>query len=134
MVILIADDEIHIRRVLELKFRSLAEKLIVATNGREAYDAAVDAKPDLIISDYQMPGEMDGIDMIRALRKHPDLTDTPVVLLTGSVAVLSRIRHLIEDCGNVTLVAKPFSPRGLSKIVEELLEARRTGVPSNLDR
>ena len=119
--VLAADDEPHIRRVVELKLKSAGYEVLAATNGAAALESAKLHKPDLIITDFQMPGELNGIDLIKAVRETPEIAETPAILLTGSVAVLKRLEDELADAAAVTLMSKPFSPRELIKQVKQLL-------------
>lgn len=120
--ILIADDEPHIRRVLELKLQGAGYDVRATSSGKEALAAAQEYLPHLVISDYKMPGDMTGVDLVLALRKIPDTLDTPIILLTGSVAVLHKLQDILGGIPQVTIQSKPFSPRTLLQQVKEILE------------
>lgn len=120
--ILIADDEPHIRRVLELKLQSAGYEVRTETSGLDALRAALEFLPQLIVSDYKMPGPMTGVDLIKELRRSPGLSETPVILLTGSVAILQDLDDALLNIPKVTILSKPFSPRLLLKKVQEIIE------------
>lgn len=121
--ILIADDEPHIRRVVELKLQGAGYLVRTVGSGAEALQAAKEFLPALIVTDYKMPGEMTGVDLIRALRASVENAEVPIILLTGSVAVLNDLDIMVRDVPRVTLLSKPFSPRLLLKRVQEILES-----------
>ncbi len=118
--ILIADDEIHILRVLELKFKTAGYEVIKAETGREAWDKIVSQHPEVIISDYQMP-EMNGLELAEDLFETPELRDIPIILLTARGFSLTSDDLLGTNI--IQMITKPFSPRALLSVVENMLEA-----------
>ncbi len=54
-----------------------------ATSGLEALDCARDLKPDVIVTDVGLSGDMDGTELIRRLRADPGLAEVPVLVVTG---------------------------------------------------
>ena len=119
--ILVADDEAHIRRVLELKLKGAGYDVLAVASGAAALEEAKKSLPHLILSDYQMPGEMTGLDLIREVRGTSELAGTPIILLTGSVAIVEKLKTALPDFGNVIYMAKPFSPRGLLRVIRSAL-------------
>ncbi len=119
--VLIADDEAHIIHVVAIKLRNNGYEVICASNGAEAYDLACGEKPDIVVTDYQMPF-MTGIDLIEKLRKNEQTKRLPVVLLTArSFAISDEQKEslAVEEC-----LSKPFSPRELLKTIEDILYQR----------
>ena len=119
--ILVADDEPHIRFAVELKLKTAGYEVFAASSGAAALELAKKQLPNLVVTDYRMPGEMNGIDLIRALRKTTGTSNTPIIMLTGSVAVMQELKSQLADVSNITFLAKPFSPRGLLKDVQAIL-------------
>ena len=116
--ILIVDDEPYVIHVVRFKLEQAGYEILVANNANTAYDMACADAPDLVITDFQMPGSS-GLDLAMKLRKNPSTADTPIVMLTAR-GHLARLSELAET--NVrTLLAKPFSPRNLLTKVNELL-------------
>jgi two-component system alkaline phosphatase synthesis response regulator PhoP len=116
--VLIADDEIHIVHVVTIKLRNNGYEVITAENGSEAYDLACEDKPDIIITDYQMP-VMTGIELVEKLRSNEQTKEIPVIMLTArsyAVSPEQRERLRIHNC-----LSKPFSPRELLGNVEDAL-------------
>ena len=119
--VLIADDEAHIIHVVAIKLRNNGYEVICASNGAEAYELACGEKPDIVVTDYQMPF-MTGIDLIEKLRKNEQTKHLPVVLLTArSFAISDEQKEslAVEEC-----LSKPFSPRELLKTIEDILYQR----------
>lgn len=119
--VLVADDEVHIIHVVAIKLRNNGYEVICANNGAEAYDLACREKPDIVVTDYQMPF-MTGIDLIEKLRKNDELRHLPVILLTARSFAISdeqKASLAVEEC-----LSKPFSPRELLKTIEDILYQR----------
>jgi CheY-like chemotaxis protein len=119
--ILIADDEIHIIHVVAIKLRNNGYEVVAASNGAEAYELACREKPDIVVTDYQMP-LMTGIELIEKLRANEPTKDIPVILLTArSFAVSPEQRQSLKvsDC-----LSKPFSPKELLKTIQDILYQR----------
>lgn len=115
--ILIADDEPHMRRVIELSLRKGGYPLVIATNGREVLELVESTQPRLIIMDVQMP-EIDGLTALRQL-KLTSAAQTPVIMLTARGHVLTR--QDAEASGAALFLTKPFSPTQLLQAVAQLL-------------
>ena len=119
--VLIADDEVHIIHVVAIKLRNNGYDVICASNGAEAYDLACREKPDIVVTDYQMPF-LTGLELIDRLRKNDETRHLPVVLLTArSFAITDEQKQslAVEEC-----LSKPFSPRELLKTIEDILYER----------
>ena len=115
---LVVDDEFHILQVVAIKLRNNGFDVMTAENGAQALQMAREHKPDIVITDYQMP-VMSGIELIEQLRSDPDTRSTPVVMLTArnfSIDQEQQQRLSIADC-----LSKPFSPREVLQTVENVL-------------
>ncbi len=127
--ILIVDDELHIRSVIRIKLEGAGFGVTECTNGGRALDSIIKTKPDMIITDHEMPGEFNGLDMIRKVRdrergmKQSADDCTPILMITGSVAIMEKIEKQVYEFPRVKIMSKPFSPRNLLKLVKEELSA-----------
>ena len=122
--VLVADDETHIVQVLALKFRNAGLDVIEAHDGEQALDLVRETKPDVVVTDLQMPF-MSGDELARAMYDDPMTTDIPVLVLTARGWALD---ESIEKLPNVHGVHnKPFSPRALLQVVEGLIEESARG-------
>ncbi len=120
--VLVADDEIHIIHVVAIKLRNNGYEVIAANNGAEAYDLACREKPDIVVTDYQMP-LMTGLELIAKLRENEQTKDIPVVLLTArSFAVTPEQQESLEVS---SCLSKPFSPKELLKTIQDILYQRQ---------
>ncbi len=117
--ILVADDESHILHVVSLKLRNAGYGVITAQDGREAFELAQNDKPDLLITDLNMP-QMSGIELLTAMRSHPATMHIPAIMLTARGYDL--VEGEMERCGILRMLSKPFSPRELLAAVNDILE------------
>jgi two-component system alkaline phosphatase synthesis response regulator PhoP len=117
--VLVVDDEVHIVQVVAIKLRNNGFNVITCENGREALELASNEKPDIIVTDFQMP-VMTGLELVENLRSRPDTADIPVVMLTARGFAIEDERK--EELKISASLSKPFSPRELLGTVEEVLE------------
>ena len=120
-VMLLVEDNLELRTFLRQLFAD-AYMVYVAGNGREGLNKASNISPDIIISDVMMP-EMDGVDMVTALRKDVATSHIPVVLLTAKTDIDSRLHGL--EIGADDYITKPFSASYLKARIANLLQRRR---------
>jgi CheY-like chemotaxis protein len=118
--ILVCDDEPHITRAIALKLQRAGYEVLAATDGQAAWERAQEIRPQLLITDYQMPG-WSGLDLVTRVREIPHLVDMPVILLTAKGFELEGERERMAALGVEHLVTKPFSPRDLAQLVSTLL-------------
>src|SRR5438477_27497 len=88
-LILIVDDEPHIRRVLADRLKHAGFEVAGASDGEHAYAAACKRLPALVLTDQRMPGGITGVELARRLRANPATTAVPVVLL-AAVAICAK--------------------------------------------
>ncbi|MEE9211835.1 MAG: response regulator [Phycisphaeraceae bacterium] len=126
--ILVADDEMHVTYILTFKLQRSGFRVITANDGGEAYRLACQHKPDIVITDFQMP-VMNGFDMCVKLRENPETARIPVVMLTARGHKLSPTE--MSRTNIQYLIPKPFSARELlAKIAEVLAQGGVGGVGS----
>ncbi len=116
--IVVADDDIDIRELVEFKLSTMGHEIVAVGDGGAALEACRVQKPDLAVLDVMMPG-VSGLDAIRMIRADPNLLDIPVILLTAR-AQESDVETGF-DSGADDYITKPFSPRELAARVEALL-------------
>ena len=116
--VLVVDDEIHIVHVVAIKLRNNGYEVVSADNGAEAYELALKDKPDIIVTDFQMP-VMTGMELIEKLRQNDDTKNIPVIMLTArSFAVSQEVQDELHISG---CLSKPFSPKELLGFIEDIL-------------
>ncbi|MBN1126209.1 MAG: response regulator [Sedimentisphaerales bacterium] len=116
--ILVVDDEIHIVQVVAIKLRNNGYQVYTAENGAEALDLAGKERPDVIISDYQMP-VMTGLELVENLRKKSETAEIPVVMLTARGFAIDDQQR--ESLKIAACLSKPFSPREVLQCIEEVI-------------
>jgi len=117
--ILFCDDELHILKPAEFKFKRAGYEVFTATDGEEGWRMVLAHQPSLVITDCQMP-VLNGLDLAERIKNHPATAGMPVIMLSGKGFELSS-QDLRSEYGIVALLPKPFSPRELFQRVEALL-------------
>lgn len=117
--ILLCDDEVHILRAAEFKFKHAGFDVRTASDGQEGWELIEQQKPDLLITDYQMP-RLDGFGLVQRVRQCPATADLPIIMLTAKGLELSH-EELSRQWNVTAVVGKPFSPRELLRRVEQIL-------------
>jgi two-component system chemotaxis response regulator CheY len=117
--VLVVDDQFSVRQMTRLALEKIGVRLIhEAENGQEALTKALAQPLDIIISDFNMP-EMDGIELLRAVRGHQAIRKTPFILITGRGD-----RELVvkaAQAGVNNYVVKPFDEATLRQKMEAVL-------------
>jgi len=116
--ILVAENEPTNRHLMEQILRIAGYDTLTATNGREALDVLESSHADLILVDISMP-VLDGFHMLALLREQPGYATTPVIAVTAHATLEDRQRALRS--GFTEYLTKPFRPRELLRLVEQLL-------------
>ena len=117
-IILVVDDELGYRDMLQMDLAAQGFKVITAGGGVEALDILKEEKVDLLLTDMKMP-QMDGLDTVIAAKKHhPGI---PIVLMTG-YAVEDRVERALR-LKATTCLKKPFDIEELAKIIHDALPA-----------
>lgn len=117
--ILLADDEAHITHLVSRKLQTLGHDVRVAGDGEEAWSIAQEWRPELLITDLQMP-HLSGIELATRLRECRDLSPIPVIMLTARGYVLQP--EQLDKAGIRELLSKPFSVRRLVERAQALLD------------
>jgi CheY-like chemotaxis protein len=103
-VILVADDEPLILKLITAMLSLEGFRVLKAENGQEAI-LRVKEKPNLILLDILMP-ELNGLEACRLLKKDPQTKDIPVLFLSGLLD--SKTKRLCLELGGVDFIDKPF--------------------------
>ncbi|OJF12043.1 response regulator [Couchioplanes caeruleus] len=119
-MIVVAEDHEDILLVLRRALERAGHEVVAATDGAEALEAVRRHKPDVVITDVDMP-RMSGLELCRAIRADPGLEHIPVVLASGSL--LPGDARAGEVGASATLL-KPFLPAQLLACVADLMPSR----------
>jgi EAL domain-containing protein (putative c-di-GMP-specific phosphodiesterase class I)/DNA-binding response OmpR family regulator len=127
--ILIVDDDEDILLIVQTILANAGYSVLVARNGREGVDLALETRPDLILLDVMMP-ELSGWEVCTTLKNAPETRQTPIAMMT----VKSEIRDLITgmQVGADDYITKPFTRRKLLATVRQLLDQRGETAPAFL--
>jgi len=117
-LIVVADDDVDIRELVEFKLTTLGHEVVAVADGASAVAACQERRPDLAVLDVMMQG-MSGLEAVRLIRADEQLADLPVILLTAR-AQESDVETGFES-GADDYITKPFSPRELASRVEALI-------------
>ena len=121
-VVVIVEDDANIADLIELYLRRDGFRPYQAETGERALEVIAARAPSLVLLDIGLPGDLDGIDVCRAVRKE---SNVPIVFLTARDDEVDRVLGL--ELGADDYVTKPFSPRELVARVKAILR-RSEGV------
>ena len=124
--VLICDDEVSIRAVVERRLANAGFDVAAAANAADALTLVMSFRPDIVITDQRMP-RMTGVELCHRIIDACGSAAPPVVLLTAQGHTITESD--VEGTTVRRVVGKPFSPQRLIKLVEEL-----TGAPANEKR
>lgn len=117
--ILCVDDSTTMRKMVMHTLQSSGKyTCIEAVNGQQGLALAQTERPDLIITDYNMP-VMNGLELTAAVRALPNYRFIPILLLTTETS--ETLRKTAKECGATGWMVKPFDPEKLLRTLEKVL-------------
>jgi CheY-like chemotaxis protein len=116
--ILIIEDTLEILELFGMVLEAAGYSVLEASDGLQGISLARSQRPDLIISDLQMPG-MDGYEVVRRLREDPLTRACPIVALTASV--MESDREQVAAAGFNGHLSKPVKVREFAREVEQFI-------------
>lgn len=120
--ILIVEDEVHIRTLLEQALEELEDEhsveVLSAGDGEEGLEMIRTHRPQVVFLDIMMP-KVNGYEVCRTVKKDPELKDTMIVLLAAKGQEVDRKKGL--ELGAYDYMTKPFDPDELVELARELL-------------
>lgn len=117
--ILVIDDEVDLRGMLEFALGEQGYEVIQAQDGEEGLNMARREAVDLIICDIRMP-RLDGVETARVLRQ--ELPGIPIIMVTGLLS--DEPQEACFRAGVAAFLRKPFSLQELSEIIQRQLASR----------
>jgi len=123
--VLLVDDEVDFVEINKVALENKGYKVVVAYDGKEAMEKALKEKPDVIILDVMMARKTEGFDVARELRKHKEMQDTPIIMLTAireRMDIKWKIQPDKEWLPVTEFLEKPVPPEKLIEKVEEMLK------------
>jgi CheY-like chemotaxis protein len=115
--ILVVDDDIGIRMMMQKLLESAGYRVITGEEGQSALEAALSQRPDMVITDIDMPVN-DGYKTIQMFRRDSEF-QAPVIVVSGVVDI--RDAQLVLDAGASAFFQKPVDQAALLSKVSELL-------------
>jgi len=120
--VLVVEDEPDMTMVITHFLQHAGYEVLTAANGEEGLEKTTSEKPDLILSDTQMP-VMNGWEMLEELRKQPGARHIPVIMVTGRYEkydIAAAAAYGIAD-----YIAKPFDPSLLLEKISDIFASNR---------
>ena len=126
--ILVVEDDPDLRDLAELLLRREGHQVIKAADGAAAIDLLADKAiaPDLLLSDYDLPGEMNGLQLAVRLKETLG-REIPVIILTGNISADLARQVALRHCKQVS---KPVKQQELMRTIQQLL--RPAHIPSQI--
>jgi len=128
MKIIVADDDRQLLDALRIILSARGYDVLLAKDGKEALQKAVDEHPDLVILDLGMPG-LDGLDVIQAIR---GWSSVPILVVSGRTNSTEKVHAL--DLGANDYVTKPFATDELLARIRALVRRQSGGEEAPLIR
>jgi CheY-like chemotaxis protein len=122
--VLVVDDDPKALELIALRMQSLASMVIRAYGGREAIEAARQQLPDLIVLDLMMP-DVNGFDVVEALKAQPDTAGIPVVVVTAK-HITTEDRTRLNGYVSSIMEKVSFDPDGFTAEVRRAMSGRRS--------
>ena len=116
-ILYVEDNEMN-RQIVRDLLKRTTYRLIEAHDGEEGVAKALEARPDLILMDIQLP-KISGLDATRKLRAEAATANTPIIAITSFA--LSGDDQKAKEAGATAYLAKPYSPRDLLGLIRKIL-------------
>jgi two-component system cell cycle response regulator DivK len=116
-ILYVEDNEMN-RKIVRDLLKRTTYTLIEAFDGEAGVAKALEAKPDLILMDIQLP-KISGMEAMRQIRAEPTMAETPIVAITSFA--LSGDEQKAKAAGATAYLAKPYSPLDLLCLIRKLL-------------
>jgi two-component system phosphate regulon response regulator PhoB len=119
--ILVVEDEPAIQELISVSLARNGHQVRRTANAKDAYDAVVEALPDVILLDWMLP-DASGPSLARRLRSEARTREVPIIMLTARAGDDDKVAGL--DSGADDYITKPFSPRELEARIQAVLRRR----------
>ena len=115
--ILIVDDNSLFAEILAVLLNETGYETSVAKNSGQAIGKALTERPDLILTDFNLP-DMNAVETITILKKSPSISSIPIVILTAETAPQLKTKAL--RAGAAEYLLKPIAPHDLVNVIRKL--------------
>jgi DNA-binding response OmpR family regulator len=123
--VLLVEDDDDLRRMLGTYLQSEKIRVLEARDAREASALVSTVSPDVIVLDVMLPGAIDGLELARRFRHHPNTASVPVIIL--SAVLFESDRDRAREVEAAVVLPKPFTPDELVRRLRALLPRSRPG-------
>ena len=117
-IILTADDSTSVRQMVTFTLKNSGYEVIESIDGADALQKLEGKKIDMVITDLNMPN-MNGIDLIKAIRQIPEHKFVPIILLTTESQAEKKMEG--KNAGATGWIVKPFKPEQLIAVTKKVL-------------
>ena len=117
-VVLTVDDSPSIRQLVRIVLGPAGYDVIDAGDGAEGLEQAKSGKPNIVVTDLNMP-VMNGLELIAHLRRLPSMLGVPIVFLTTESN--DAVKQQAKAAGATGWITKPFKPEQLLAVVSKLV-------------
>jgi CheY-like chemotaxis protein len=113
--VMIVDDDRNTVKLLQTLLELDGYEVSVAPRGMDVIPTAEQSLPDIFLMDYHL-ADMDGVEVVRALRQHAIFANTPIIMTSGL-----DVSEEAREAGANTFLVKPFEPGDLPTLFKQLL-------------
>jgi len=124
--VVVVEDDHHIADLIDLYLRNAGFRVLQAETGERGLELVAAEHPSLVVLDLGLPGNLDGIEVCREMRRAGDV---PIIIVTARDDELDRVLGL--ELGADDYLTKPFSPRELVARVRAVLRRYEQGAKSS---
>jgi CheY-like chemotaxis protein/predicted regulator of Ras-like GTPase activity (Roadblock/LC7/MglB family) len=126
--VLVVDDSLSVRKVVERALAGRQIEVVCAASGSEAIERLERDAPDVVVCDVVMP-DRDGYEICEFIKRHPRLSHTPVLLMSGIVN--DEVRERAARVQSAGILAKPFAADDLIRHLDGLMPRRPAAAPAS---
>lgn len=117
--LVLVDDDAAARRMMRRVLERRGYAVVDAADGRSGLDLVRSERPDGVLLDLRMPGELSGIDVARELRADDATAQIPIIVVSASTHLDAR--SLVEQVGCDAFVEKPVDFDELERVLAEFI-------------
>jgi CheY-like chemotaxis protein len=114
--VLVVDDDPNLLRVMERMLRTKSYRVMTASSGLAAMEQAANEVPDILITDYNLQGTINGLDICRMFTQDAKLNAARRIIISGQIGNLSGEGTLFD-----IFLAKPFTAQEFFQTIEKVL-------------
>jgi len=117
--VMVVDDSLTVRKITSRMLEREGYRVITAKDGVDAIESLIDNRPDVILSDIEMP-RMDGFDLVRNIRADARLRDVPIIMITSRLA--DKHRSYAMEIGANHYLGKPYQEEELLGLIASYIQ------------